>query len=230
MQPKSANQVIAQLRALPAAEVEVVAKGGQVDSEDKPTGPVHAVCLDTTDADAEKRYFSRLTEGDTVAAKPVSSPTIVNASIGQLASMFRDMHIISLVMTPDFGLGQPGDGHGILSGAIPTAETVLNGVEQITPQLMALGLATGKAVLPDHKGDPYLYSIQFVVTDLLCFRCLPSNRPHFGLDMCVAHPFLYRGPLLTSALRLVGTGSGAACLFASLPLGLSNLSYLRDSS
>jgi hypothetical protein len=64
--------------------------------------------------------------------------------------VFKDIHIVSLVKSPDLGLGQPGDGDGILSGALPTAETVIDGFEQITPQLMALGFAT--SVWPDHKG------------------------------------------------------------------------------
>jgi hypothetical protein len=150
MQPKSANKVIAQLRSLPASDKIVV--GGD---ENKPAGPVHAVCLDTTDAEAEKRYFSSLTKGDDVevlADESTSSPSVADASIGKLASMFKDMRIVSLIIGPDFGLGQPGDGNGILSGAVPTAKTIINGFEQITPQLMALGLATGQAFLPDHTG------------------------------------------------------------------------------
>jgi hypothetical protein len=154
MQPKTANKVIAQLRMLSASNRKAVLKREKPDAEDKPVGPVHAVCLDATDAEAERRHFSRLTKEDSVEelAAESSSPTIANASIDKLANMFKDIHIISLVMTPDFGLGQSGDGDGILSGAVPTAETIINGVEQITPQLMALGLATGNAFLPDHKG------------------------------------------------------------------------------
>jgi len=50
------------------------------------------------------------------------------------------------------GLGQAGDESGLLAGALPTAETVMNGIVQITPQLMALGYATGKTIIPDHHG------------------------------------------------------------------------------
>ncbi|KAG6805663.1 hypothetical protein H0H92_014527, partial [Tricholoma furcatifolium] len=61
------------------------------------------------------------------------------------------MNIVSLFTAPGLGIGQPGDGEGVLAGAVPTAETVINGFEQITPQLMALGYATGKSIMVDHK-------------------------------------------------------------------------------
>ena len=66
--------------------------------------------------------------------------------------LFDDLNIVDLVATPDLGFGQPGDGKGLLAGAVPTAKTVMNGVMQLTPQLMALGFATGKAITPDHTG------------------------------------------------------------------------------
>ena len=78
--------------------------------------------------------------------------------VDKVAALFNDMHIIDLVNAPDFvGLGQPGDGPGMLSGALPTAEIVIEGVERITPELMALGFATGKAILPEHSGTLSLY-------------------------------------------------------------------------
>lgn len=78
--------------------------------------------------------------------------------VDKVAALFNDMHIIDLVNAPDFvGLGQPGDGPGMLSGTLPTAECVIEGVERITPELMALGFATGKAILPDHSGTLSLY-------------------------------------------------------------------------
>lgn len=64
----------------------------------------------------------------------------------------NDVHIIDFINSPDFGLGQPGDGPGILAGAVPTPETIINGFEQITSQLMTLGFAIGENILPDHKG------------------------------------------------------------------------------
>jgi hypothetical protein len=69
----------------------------------------------------------------------------------------NEMHVVELIKAPDLGLGQPGDGEGILAGALPTPETVLKGVKEITPQLMALGYATGRSLLPDHSGECMLF-------------------------------------------------------------------------
>ena len=72
--------------------------------------------------------------------------------IDSVTEAFKNLHVINLFQAPDLGLGQPGDGPGLLAGAVPTAETVINGLTQVTPQLMALGYATGRAVIPDHNG------------------------------------------------------------------------------
>lgn len=177
MQPDSANKLIAQLRSLSGSS----GQGAKPGAEHKPEGPIHAICLDTTDAEAEKRYFSRLTQeadADKLVAQFVSSPSVANASIDKVANMFKDMHIVSLIKNPDFGLGQPGDGDGILSGAVPTASTIINGVERITSQLMALGFMAGKAVLPDHKGRCRIQVISLVASNLLCGLgvCPPTDR------------------------------------------------------
>ncbi|KAF7376142.1 Lactamase-B domain-containing protein [Mycena sanguinolenta] len=59
-------------------------------------------------------------------------PNVGAAPLDKLTGMFAEMHIVDLI-ADDF-------------------EAVLSGIEQLTPQLMALGYATGKAFLPDHKG------------------------------------------------------------------------------
>ncbi|KAF7361908.1 Lactamase-B domain-containing protein [Mycena venus] len=143
MQPNSANKVIAQLRALPVIEAG--------DTKETPHGPIHAVCLARPDADENELYFAKLTPDAHVQSSRFV-PNVASASLDKLTGMFSEMHIVNLVTAQDLGIGQPGDGPGLLAGAVPTAETVINGIEQITPQLMALGYATGKAVLPDHKG------------------------------------------------------------------------------
>lgn len=166
LQPKSANRVIAQLRTLPSSD-QLVVVGTELAGQKittPPSSPIHAVCLSYTDAEAYDRHFSRLKEDTngtqnlgteeksvTVAAAVEVVSGVATASIAQLTSLFENLRIVSLI-TADFGLGQPGDGPGILSGALPTAETVLEGVQQITPQLMALGYATGKVILPTHVG------------------------------------------------------------------------------
>jgi hypothetical protein len=148
LQPKSANKVIAQLRALPVGHEEM---GGD---DVQPRGPIHAVCLEYTEEEADNRHFARLAseigpEQVTVAAAPAN---IATASISALTDMFRDMNLVNLIKAPDLGLGQPRGGEGLLAGALPTAEAVMNGMKQITPQLMGLGFATGRAVVIDHTG------------------------------------------------------------------------------
>jgi hypothetical protein len=147
LQPKTANKVIANLKELPACDDPLHANK---------SGPIHAVCLAYTDAEADVLHFSKLISlsGDREREIAVSGlPSMFSVPIDKIAELFNEMHIIDLVNAPDFlGLGQPGDGPGILSGALPTAETVIEGVERITPELMALGYATGKAVMPDHTG------------------------------------------------------------------------------
>lgn len=143
MEPKSANRIIAHLREL------------SVDSGDgtqaKRSGPIHGVCLAYTDSEEHDLRFSKL--GSTSEANVNTFFTVMDSvSVETLSSMFNEMHVIDLVKSPDFGLGQPGDGDGILAGALPTAETVINGIEQMTPQLMGLGYAVGHAIVPDHTG------------------------------------------------------------------------------
>ncbi|KAE9411532.1 hypothetical protein BT96DRAFT_870247 [Gymnopus androsaceus JB14] len=145
MQPKSANKIIAHLRDL------------SVDSGDgshaKRSGPIHAVCLAYTDSEEDDIHFSKLDSAPASGPKVASFFAVTSsAPVEALSTMFNEMHVIDLLKVSDFGLGQPGDGPGLLAGALPTAETVINGIEQITPQLMALGYATGRAIVPDHTG------------------------------------------------------------------------------
>ncbi|KAG6899317.1 hypothetical protein C0993_011287 [Termitomyces sp. T159_Od127] len=133
VEPKSANKVIAQLRTLPASV------GSQ--------GPIHAVCLAHSDIEIQKLHFSSLS-----APKDEDGPSFLNGlvSLDEVSSIFSEMSIVDLISHPTLGIGEPGNGQGLLSGALPTAETVLKGFQEITPQLMALGYATGKSVLIDH--------------------------------------------------------------------------------
>jgi hypothetical protein len=122
------------------------------------------VCLPYNDEEADKKHLSNIrgvkvpatatTATTTTTTTPTtpSSPPVRGATIDTVIEAFRNLHIVSLFTAPDLGLGEPGDGPGLLAGAVPTAETVLNGVTEITPQLMALGYATGKTLMPNHKG------------------------------------------------------------------------------
>ncbi|KAI9068250.1 hypothetical protein FKP32DRAFT_1587835 [Trametes sanguinea] len=177
LDPKAAQKVIAQLRELPTSDTPVVVgktrKGESVKT--LPRGPIHAVCLPYTDAEAHDKHFSKLDKLE-VAAAPAPSPsaspkakerkldlTAVSSAASQIASVtatsleklkevLADLNVVSLITAPDLGLGQPADSPGLFSGAIPSAAAIVNGIEEVTPQLMALGYATGKAVLPSHVG------------------------------------------------------------------------------
>ena len=138
LEPKSANKVIAHLRQLPAADDHDHSKCAQ--------GPIHAVCLPYTEAEEDSRYFNQLSAGDG------QSPNVLSAPVEKLEAVFKEMKIIDLVSSPDLGLGQPVGGQGILAGALPTAGAVLDGAKRITPELMALGFATGQGLAPDHSG------------------------------------------------------------------------------
>jgi hypothetical protein len=155
MQPKSANRVIAQLRVLPVGDDAT--KGTSKDVQSR--GPIHAVCLEYTEEQADHEHFARLAqdaedcgEPSHAAVAPMAVPNVATASVSTITDMFQHMNIINLINTPDWGLGQPGDGQGLLAGALPTPETVMSGVQQVTPQLMALGFATSRAITVDHQG------------------------------------------------------------------------------
>ena len=142
LEPKKANELINQLRKLPA----------RGDPSQSGNGPIHAVCLSHPDEEEAALHFEKLASSISGnVATLVADPDVV-APLGKIVETFKEMHIINLVTAPDLGLGQPGNGEGLLAGALPTAKTVIEGFEQVTPQLMALGFATGKLVAPDHKG------------------------------------------------------------------------------
>ncbi|KAG6812602.1 hypothetical protein H0H92_001953 [Tricholoma furcatifolium] len=148
MEPKSANKVIAQLRVLPALDAHPQSQNSRTPPSPS-LGLIHAVCLQHTDADIEKLHFSPL--ASTTPGLMHHASIYGAAPIEEVTKMLSNMNVVSLFTAPGLGIGQPGDGEGILAGAVPTAETVINGFEQITPQLMALGYATGKSIMVDHK-------------------------------------------------------------------------------
>lgn len=166
---KSANAIISQLRRLPVPDDPSFHACRHPSSDSLVTpphaggAPIHAVCLPCTDEEAEKIYFSRLRTGHNLSTLPQlspdakstgSPPSVGVQSLASLVSVLKDLHLVSLVESPDLGFGQPvrdGDS-GFLSGSVPSPETVANGFEQITEQLMNLGFATSKAFAPNHTG------------------------------------------------------------------------------
>ncbi|CAG7850522.1 SubName: Full=Uncharacterized protein {ECO:0000313/EMBL:CCA67576.1} [Serendipita indica DSM 11827] len=163
--PEKANKVIAKLRTLPVPdgpELPGVEYAGE-HVVSKAEGPIHAVCLDCTEEEADLYHFSRLTpesestppreqpskQGVTVYA---DTPSIASANLASLVPVLRDIHIVTLVSSPDLGFGQSPDKPGPLAGSVPSAGAVNTGMMEITSQLLALGFATSKAVYPDHAG------------------------------------------------------------------------------
>jgi hypothetical protein len=144
LKPKTANKVIAQLRALPAFS----------NSASHVSGPIQAVCLPYSDEEADAKRFGTLRKvkpPPTTKTHTPSTSSKESTPIDAITDAFKNLHIVNLFTAPDLGLGESGDGEGILAGALPSAETVLEGFTQITPQLMALGYAAGKSLVPNHK-------------------------------------------------------------------------------
>jgi len=152
VESKYANPIIAELRTLSPSGGHSL-ETAELGQKDTPVmvRPIHAVCLQHPDAEAHRHYFSNKSEVSNSELDFFSLAT-TNSSVERLWKFIHDVHIIDFINSPDFGLGQPGDGPGILAGAVPTPETIINGFEQITSQLMTLGFAIGENILPDHKG------------------------------------------------------------------------------
>lgn len=166
-EPKTANKLIKELRRLPATSASGSTQ--HVNHE----APIHAVCLEYTEAEEENIHFARLNcdcDHPSTGQNPTANalPSVISAPVEQLTALLNEMHVVELLKAPDLGLGQPGNGQGILAGALPTPETVLKGVKEITPQLMALGYATGRSLLPDHSGGcPFFIPNRTFLTNAL---------------------------------------------------------------
>lgn len=156
--PDKANKVIAKLRTLPVPDGPEIPgvefAGERIVSHAE--GPIHAVCLDCTEEEAEKYHFSHLAgssdkkfKTEAVTGDP---PSIASANLATLIPVLREMRIITLVTSPDLGFSQPLGGEGLLAGAIPSAENTGTGMLEITSQILALGFATSNAIYPNHSG------------------------------------------------------------------------------
>jgi len=155
-EPKAANSLIAELRRLPVKVTDTNGDDTHVSCTVQGCTPIHAVCLEHPDAEQDFLHSTKLQASPAAAGVlgRLTSPSLVSLSaapVNKITEMLEGMQIIDLLRAPDLGLGQPGDGKGLLAGALPTAETVLNGAMQITPHLMAIGYATGKQLTPDHS-------------------------------------------------------------------------------
>jgi hypothetical protein len=129
LEPKSASKIIGHLHAMSASSS---------DTGSTNAGPIHAVCLDAVDKEIHEQHFVQL-------------GSVATATTTAISDALVNVHLVDL-LAPDMGFGAPASSPGLLAGAVPSAETIIDGFQQITPQLLALGYATGKAITPDHKG------------------------------------------------------------------------------
>lgn len=173
LQPKTAAKVITHLRTLPAHPNDTVSNINL---------PIHAVCLSMPDSEVLEQHFAQL-------------QSVATASIPAVSTALADLHLIDLVTAPNMGFGAPVTAQGLFAGAVPTAETIIDGIEQITPQLMALGYATGKAIFPDHKGIVVPADRLSVLTCQVYSICPLSNiltclqtTDWWGFEICLPPP------------------------------------------
>lgn len=181
LEPKSASKIIGHLHAMSASSS---------DTGSTNAGPIHAVCLDAVDKEIHEQHFVQL-------------GSVATATTTAISDALVNVHLVDL-LAPDMGFGAPASSPGLLAGAVPSAETIIDGFQQITPQLLALGYATGKAITPDHKGVVVPTDRLSVLTYWWGFEvCMPPPTiEHLG---AAAYPGTALLNLLT-ALSLVSPG------------------------
>lgn len=165
MRPTIANRLIRQLRDLPLV--------GQA----KPSGPIHAVCLSDTDAEEHRLHFSKLE----ASASASGAPSVAESNNTQIAKMFGSTQLINLVTAPDMGLGQPATGNGIFAGAIPSAGSIIKGLEEVTPQLVNVSnkwLFIFSDFIPDGRRICH-WKVHLTKS----YRRVSSYRSHVGINM-----------------------------------------------
>lgn len=224
LSPDQANKVIAKLRKLPVPngpELPGIEYAGE-HVVSRAEGPIHAVCLDCTEEEADMYHFSLLTTGAEMSSHGNQdnepgvmvlgdTPSIASANLSSLVPVLRSLHIITLVSSPDLGFGQPPDSPGPLAGSVPSARAVSDGMAEITGQLLALGFATSKAVFPDHAG---VYPPTDRMSVLTCETFSHSLKVQFsivtdwwGMEVCLPPPTLLylavSGTVLLHLLHLI---------------------------
>ncbi|KAG2339745.1 hypothetical protein BDR05DRAFT_916723 [Suillus weaverae] len=182
LEPKSANKIIEHLHEMSISSA---------DTGSANTGPIHAVCLDAIDKEVHEQHFVQL-------------GSVATATVTALSDTLANVHLVDLLAAPGMGFGAPASSPGLLAGAVPSAEAIIDGLQQITPQLLALGFATSKAILPDHKGVVVPTDRLSVLTYWWGFEvCMPPPTiEHLG---AAAYPGTALLNLLT-ALSLVSPG------------------------
>jgi hypothetical protein len=230
LSPDQANKVIAKLRTLPipdGPELPGIEYAGEhVVSHSE--GPIHAVCLDCTEEEADKYHFSRLVTGN---ERPLpdepgeeagitvnnDEPSVAHANLASLVLVLRNLHIITLVSSPDLGFGQPPSDPGLLAGSVPSAQAVSDGMMEVSGQLLALGFATSKAVYPDHKGVyPPKDRFSVLTCEYLYGKMLSSHILQIGGDWKYAS---HRLPSNTSGCVLILFKGGKSDVISECQIG-----------
>ena len=203
--PKEANKVIAKLRTINPEESPnpTSHKHTQLQHTHRAgERPIHAVCLDCTDEEADKYHFSKLATTPEVeirntrkqpapSLKP-SETSFAFADITTIVPVLRSMKLVTLVTAPDLGFGQPPDSPGLLAGSVPSSQAFAEGLQEVTGQLMALGFATSKAVFPSHAGvypPPDRMSV-LTCTSTPPYLCFVADTlaDWWGLEICIPPP------------------------------------------
>jgi hypothetical protein len=202
--PKQANKVIAKLRTInPVEESPNTQPHEPAQHAHKPgERPIHAVCLDCTDEEADKYHFSQLAATPEVEMRnfrrepaPPRKPgetSFASADITTVVPLLRSMKLVTLVTAPDLGFGQPPDGPGLLAGSVPSSQALGEGLQEITGQLIALGFASSKVVFPSHTGVYPPIDRMSVLTCAstpsgLCF-IVDTLVDWWGLEVCLPPP------------------------------------------
>lgn len=155
--------------------------------------PIHGCCLDITDVEAEEKHFSKLTGSASAPGSTGGTETSANAGSADLSSlipMLKNLRLVNLqaspdlssvnaasltaqLTAPDLGFGQAADKDGLLAGSVPSAGSLVDGMEKIGQTLMSLGFATTATILPSHVG---VYPPQDRMSALTC-ECHSTYDP-----------------------------------------------------
>jgi hypothetical protein len=165
LDPSLSTEIISLLHGLPVSESKPSPEPSDI-GPPAATSPIHAVCLDCTDEEANEKWFSKLplsAVSSKEGGQEFTVPSVAQADVKSLEKFFKQVQIVSLVKAPDLGFGQPPNGKGLLAGCIPTAQAISIGLSKATEQLIGLGFASTAAVWPNHAGRPKTANIAIAI-------------------------------------------------------------------
>ncbi|KAF8313095.1 hypothetical protein DL93DRAFT_2203778 [Clavulina sp. PMI_390] len=120
---------------------------------------VHAVCLDATDEEVAEKVFTHLNIIPFLHVDPAKA-------LSTLTSLVTVSPVSPQILPPNAPVTLPDAGElAMLAGAVPSPQTIVDGVNDVATTLIALGLGDPEALyatsgtppdlskwLPDHKG------------------------------------------------------------------------------